>query len=77
MNSINPENLKLDALLKKMPSSRFKEKSFDLMNYIFKLQNHNVKNDIIDNMDDCNNSFHTIYPANEYNPLVKIKNSFK
>ena len=47
------------------------------MNYIFKLQNHNVKNDIIDNMDDCNNSFHTIYPANEYNPLVKIKNSFK
>lgn len=29
------------------------------------------------NIDDYNNSFHTIYPVNEYDPLIKIKNSFK
>ena len=77
VNSINPEILKLNVLLKKIPSSTFKEKSYDLMNNIFKLQNHNVKNEVVYNMDDYNNSFHTIYPANEYNPLIKIKNSFK
>ena len=77
LNSINPENIKLNALLKKIPSRRFKEKSFDLMNYIFNLQNHTVKNDSVYNMDDYNNSFHSIYPVNEYYPLIKIKNSFK
>ncbi len=77
MNLINPGNLKLNALLQKIPSSRFKEKSLDLMNNIFKLQSHNIKNDIVYNIDDYNNSFHTIYPVNEYDPLIKIKNSFK
>ena len=77
MNLKNPENLKLNVLLKKMPSSRFKEKSFDLMNYIFKLQNHKVNSEVVYNIDDYNNSFHTIYPVNEYDPLIKIKNSFK
>ena len=77
MNLINPENLKLNVLLKKMPSSRFKEKSFDLMNYIFNLQNHNAKNDAINNIIDYNNSFHTIYPVNEYNPLINSKINIK
>lgn len=78
MNLISPENLKLNTLIKKMSCNRkFKDKSFDLMNYIFKLEKHNVKSNSLYNISEYNNRFKSIYPANEYNPFLKIKSSFK
>jgi len=78
MNLISPENLKLNTLIKKIPSNRkFKDKSFDLINYIFKLQKQDSKNNNINNISEYNNRFKSIYPVNEYNPFLKITKSFK
>ena len=78
MNLISPENLKLNTLIKKMSCNRkFKDKSFDLMNYIFKLEKHKVKSNSLYNISEYNNRIKSIYPANEYNPFLKIKSSFK
>ena len=78
MNLISPENLKLNSLIKKIPSNRkFKDKSFDLINYIFKLQKLNIKNNSLYNISEYNNRFKSIYPVNECNPFLRIKKSFK
>lgn len=78
MNLVSPENLKLNTLIKKMSCNRkLKDKSFDLMNYIFKLQKLNVKSNSLYNINEYNNRFKSIYPANEYNPFSTIKKSFK
>ena len=74
MNLVSPENLKLNNLIKKMPCNRkFKDKSFDLMNYIFKLQKNNVKSNSLYNINEYNNKIKSIYPVNEYNPFLKLK----
>ena len=75
LNLITQENAKLNSLLKKIPSSReFKDKSYELMNYILKLRKHKSKNNFL-NMTN-NTNFQCIYPVNECDLFSQIKNDY-
>ena len=75
LNLITQENVKLNSLLKKIPSSReFKNKSYDLMNYILKFRKNKSKNNILNMTNDSN--FQCIYPVNECDLFSQTKNDF-
>ena len=76
LDYITHENVKLTNLLKKIPSSRgFRNKSYDLMEYIIKLKEYNSKMNLINSIN-FNNNIDSVYPANECEAFKKIKKDF-
>ena len=76
LDYITHENVKLNNLLKKIPSSRgFRNKSYDLMEYIMKLKKFNNKMNLINSIN-INNNIDSVYPVNECEAFKKIKNNF-
>ena len=73
INSIDYEDKKLKNLLRKIPTSkRFKNKSYDLIDYIINLRkNNNKRNLFYTSNDEINNNFQCIYPVNECKALNK------
>ena len=73
LNNITKVNKKLTNLLRKIPSSRtFRNKTYDLINYLDKLKENNNKK--ISNGININN-IQGIYPVNECEAFEKIKNN--
>ena len=74
LNNITEVNMKLANLLRKIPSSRtFRNKTYDLINYLDKLKKNNNKN--LSNGININNNIEGIYPVNECEAFEKIKNN--
>lgn len=76
LDNITQENAKLNTLLKKIPSNRaFRNKSYDLMEYIIKLKQYNNKKNLINSIN-INNNIDSVYPANECEAFKKMKKNF-
>ena len=74
LNLITQTNLKLEKLLRKIPTTRkFRNKSYDLMEYIFKLRKYKNKNILLNNTDNINNNKYEIYPPNECGAFINSK----
>lgn len=75
LNLITQENLKLNNLLRKIPSSRkFRNKSIDLVNYVLNLRKYK-NNNILLNNENINNNI-CVYPPNECDAYININNDF-
>ena len=74
LNNITQENMRLTYLLGKIPSSRtFRNKTYDLMNYLFKLKRYNNQTNLLNSININNNE--CVYPVNECDAFKKIKNN--
>ena len=72
LDLITQDNMKLERLLRKIPSSRkFRDKSFDLMDYISKLRQY--KNKYLLNYTNININIEGIYPPNDCDAFKKNK----
>ena len=77
MNLITQENEKLSNLLKKIPTTRkFRDESFDLLDYISKFNKNKIKSNFSNNATYNYNKFSSIYPVNKCDDIIKIKNNY-
>ena len=73
LNLITQDNIKLERLLRKIPTSRkFRDKSYDLMDYILKLRKNKNKISLL-NYTNININCEGIYPPNDCDTFIKIK----
>ena len=72
INSIAYEDIKLNNLLRKIPSNKgFKNKSYDLIDYILKLRKNNKRNLFNRSINEINNNLQSIYPVNDCKAFIK------
>ena len=73
LNLIIEENHKLNNLLRKIPSNKDKrEKSLELINYIYQIKKKD-NNNYMTNYKYNSNIKSDIYPVNEWEPIAKLK----